>query len=100
MWHGIGYSAVLNSYLEYSLDDNHTVYLSFQSTIMHVFHAAVLSIKCCVTFCDEQNAKLLGLTISDNLTWNVHVNEIIKKASKNYCISWFNLKERECPPQI
>ena len=26
------YIAVLNNYLEYSLDDNHTVYLSFQST--------------------------------------------------------------------
>ena len=45
------YIAVLNNYLEYSLNDNHTVNLSFQSTIMHVFHAAV-SVKCCVTFCD------------------------------------------------
>ena len=45
------YIAVLNNYLEYSLDDNHTVDLSFQSTSMHVFHAAV-SIKCCVTFPD------------------------------------------------
>ena len=44
------YVAVLNNYLEYSLDDNHAVILSFQSTSMHVFHAAV-SIKCCVTFC-------------------------------------------------
>ena len=51
------YSAVLNNYLEYSLDDNHTVNLSFQSTSMHVFHAAV-SIKCCVTFCDEQEVKV------------------------------------------
>ena len=41
------YIAVLNNYLEYSLDENHTVNLSFQSTSMHVFHAA-LSIKCCV----------------------------------------------------
>ena len=45
------YIAVLNNCLEYSLDDNHTVDLSFQSTSMHVFHAAV-SIKCYVTFCD------------------------------------------------
>ena len=45
------YIAVLNNYLEYSLDDNHTVNLSFHSTSMHVFHAAV-SIKCCATFCD------------------------------------------------
>ena len=29
-----------------------------------------------------KNAKLLGLTTSDNLTWNGHVNEIIKKANK------------------
>ena len=37
------YTAVLNNYmyLEYRLDDNHTVNLSFQSTCMHVFHAAV-----------------------------------------------------------
>ena len=27
-------------------------------------------------------AKLLGLTISGNLTWNVHVRDVIKKASK------------------
>ena len=40
------YVAVLNNYLEYSLD-NHTVNLSFQSTSMHVFDASV-SIKCCV----------------------------------------------------
>ena len=41
------YVAVLNNYLEYSLDDNHTVNLFFQSTCMHVFDASV-SIKCCV----------------------------------------------------
>ena len=35
------YVAVLNNYLEYSLDDNHAVILSFQSTSMHVFHAVV-----------------------------------------------------------
>ena len=35
------YVAELNNCLEYSLDDNHAVILSFQSTRMHVFHAAV-----------------------------------------------------------
>ena len=35
------YMAVLNNYLEYSLDDNHAVDLFFQSTSMHVFHATV-----------------------------------------------------------
>ena len=34
------YIAVLNIYLEYSLDDNHTENLSFQSTSIHVFHVA------------------------------------------------------------
>ena len=43
------YIDVLKSYLEDSLDENHTVNLPFQSTSMHVFHAAV-SIKCCVKF--------------------------------------------------
>ena len=38
--------AVLNNYLEYSLDDDHALNLSFQSTRMHVFHTGV-SIKCC-----------------------------------------------------
>ena len=27
-------------------------------------------------------AKLLGLTISSNLTWNEHISDVIKKASK------------------
>ena len=31
------YIAVLNNYLEYRLNDNHTVNLPFQSTSMHVF---------------------------------------------------------------
>lgn len=29
-----------------------------------------------------KSAKLLGLTISDNLSWNAHVNEVVKKSSK------------------
>ena len=40
------YIAVLNNYLEYSLDDNHALNLFFQSTNMYVFHATG-SIKCC-----------------------------------------------------
>ena len=28
------------------------------------------------------SAKLLGITLSDNLTWNSHVDEVVKKASK------------------
>ena len=39
------YIAVLNNHLEYSLGDNHTISLSFQSTSMHVFHATMY-IKC------------------------------------------------------
>ena len=34
-----------------------------------------------------QNAKLLGVTITDNLSWNLNINENIKKASKRlYCL--------------
>ena len=29
-----------------------------------------------------ESAKLLGATISNNLTWNIHIDQIIKKASK------------------
>ena len=28
------------------------------------------------------SAKLLGITISDNLTWNAHINELVKKTNK------------------
>ena len=28
------------------------------------------------------SVKLLGLNISSDLTWNIHINEIVKKASK------------------
>ena len=28
-----------------------------------------------------ENVKLLGLNISSNLTWNIHINEIVKMAS-------------------
>ena len=38
------YIGVLNSYLGYSLDVNHTVNLSFQITSMHVFHAVFSSV--------------------------------------------------------
>ena len=30
----------------------------------------------------NESAKLLGVTISNNLTWNMHIDQIIKKASK------------------
>ena len=29
-----------------------------------------------------QNAKILGLTISNNLTWNTHIGQIVTKANK------------------
>ena len=29
-----------------------------------------------------ENVKLLGLIVSSNLNWNIHINEIVKKASK------------------
>ena len=33
-------------------------------------------------------AKLLGVILSDDLTWNMHVDSIVKKAAKRVCISW------------
>ena len=59
------YVALLNNYLEYSLDDNHTVNLSFQSTNMHVFHASV-SIKCFVG--KVRHDMVFNLVCSLNLT--------------------------------
>ena len=35
--------------------------------------------------------KLLGLSISNDLTWNIHINEILKKASKRLYF-WVQLK--------
>ena len=39
-----------------------------------------------------ENVKLLGLNISSNLTWNIHINEIVKKASKRLYF-WTQLKK-------
>ena len=33
------------------------------------------------------HGKILGLNVSDNLKWNYHVNEIVKKSSKRYFLS-------------
>ena len=46
---------------------------------------------------DNTAAKLLGLTISDDLTWNAHVNEVVKKASKKL-YSLVQLKRSRLPP--
>ena len=43
------------------------------------------------------SAKLLGITISDNLTWNAHVNEVVKKASKKLYFL-VQLKRARLPP--
>ena len=36
----------------------------------------------CDTLDVVENVKQLGLNISSNLTWNIHINEIVMKASK------------------
>ena len=33
-----------------------------------------------------KHAKLLGVTISSSLKWNMHIEDIIKKANKRYCL--------------
>ena len=36
--------------------------------------------------------KLLGLSISSDLTWNIHINEILRRPLRDY-IFWCNLRE-------
>ena len=43
------------------------------------------------------SAKLLGIIISDNLTWNAHINEVVKKASKKLYFL-VQLKRARLPP--
>ena len=43
------------------------------------------------------SAKLIGIIISDNLTWNAHVNEVVKKASKKLYFL-VQLKQARLPP--
>ena len=40
-----------------------------------------------------QHAKLLGVTISSDLTWNEHVENIVAKAGKRVCIYAISIKE-------
>ena len=43
------------------------------------------------------SAKLLGITISDNLTWNAHINELVKKTNKKLYFL-VQLKRARLPP--
>ena len=44
------------------------------------------------------NAKLLGVTISSNVTWNTHIEEVIKKANKRLYFL-VQLKKAKVPPE-
>ena len=44
-----------------------------------------------------KSAKLLGVTLSDNLSWNAHVNELVKKSSKKLYFM-VQLKRAQVPP--
>ena len=39
------------------------------------------------------SVKLLGLNISSDLTWNIYINETVKKGYKRLYIFWYNLRE-------
>ena len=41
-----------------------------------------------------ESYKLLGLTMQNNLKWDVHVNEIVAKASKRIHMSKFKLRKQ------
>ena len=40
-----------------------------------------------------ETVKLLGLNISSDLTWNIYINETVKKGYKRLYIFWYNLRE-------
>ena len=40
-----------------------------------------------------ESVKLLGLNISSDLTWNIYINETVKKGYKRLYIFWYNLRE-------
>ena len=40
-----------------------------------------------------ESVKLLGLNISSDLTWNIYINETVKKGSKRLYIFWYNLRQ-------
>ena len=46
------------------------------------------------------SVKLLGLNISSDLTWNIYINETVKKGSKRLYIFWYNLRELRLLPLI
>ena len=39
------------------------------------------------------SVKLLGLNISSDLTWNIYINETVKKGYKRLYIFWYNLRK-------
>ena len=41
------------------------------------------------------SVKLLGLNISSDLTWNIYINETVKKGSKRLYIFWYNLQSNQ-----
>ena len=43
------------------------------------------------------SAKLLGVTMSSSLTWNTHIDEVIKKASERLYFT-VQLKRARVPP--
>ena len=47
---------------------------------------------------DNTAAKLLGLTISDDLTWNAHVNEVVRKKASKKLYFLVQLKRSRLPP--
>ena len=40
-----------------------------------------------------ESVKLLGPNISSDLTWNIYINETVKKGYKRLYIFWYNLRE-------
>ena len=46
-----------------------------------------------------ENMRILGLTFSADMKWNLHIDSIIKKVSTRMCII-YNLKRANCPSSV
>ena len=57
------------------------LHISFAS-VSHKFPPVVIGGECIKVVTDT---KLLGVTISSDLSWNVHITEVIKRAAKRLC---------------
>ncbi len=52
-------------------------------------------IECCTEIERVKEKKILGVILSDNLKWNAHIGEIVRKANKQ--LFFLRLLKNACP---